>query len=50
MERSEIKPMVDQIECHPGFFQSETIACCEKYNVLVEAYSPMAHGLVLVIR
>lgn len=41
---AEIKPMVNQIECHP-FFQRETdIECARHFGVAVEAWAPFAEG------
>lgn len=40
----EITPMVNQIEFHPGFMQSETLDFCMENNILVEAWSPMGRG------
>lgn len=44
---TEVKPMVNQIECHPGQPQNETIAYCEANGILVEAWSPMGRGKLL---
>ncbi len=44
---SEIIPMVDQIEFHPGFMQKETVDFCKKNNITVEAWSPLGTGRVL---
>ena len=41
-----VKPMVDQIEFHPGFMQNETVTFCKDNDILVEAWSPMARGEV----
>ncbi len=46
-ETAEIKPMVNQIEYHPGFFQDELVAYCKENDILVEAWSPMARGRIL---
>lgn len=43
----EIKPMVNQLEIHPGFEQKELCDFCEKNDILVEAYSPLEAGEVL---
>lgn len=43
---SRIKPMVNQIEIHPGFNQSETYEYCVKNNILVQAWSPLANGKI----
>lgn len=40
----EIKPMVNQILTHISNTPLELIDYCKKNNILVEAYSPIAHG------
>jgi diketogulonate reductase-like aldo/keto reductase len=47
IEDSKIKPMVDQIEFHPGFMQDETFAFCRENDILVEAWSPLGRGKML---
>ncbi|MEE3461791.1 MAG: aldo/keto reductase [Lachnospiraceae bacterium] len=44
---TEVKPMVDQIEYHPGFLQQETVDYCKKHDIIVEAWSPFGRGRVL---
>ncbi|MBQ2297283.1 MAG: aldo/keto reductase [Ruminiclostridium sp.] len=44
---TEVKPMVNQIECHPGQPQNETFAYCQNNGILVEAWSPMGRGKLL---
>ena len=44
---TEVKPMVNQIECHPGQPQNETIDYCQTNGILVEAWSPMGRGKLL---
>lgn len=44
---ADIKPMINQIECHPGFMQQEIIEFCKKQNVLVEAWSPLGSGKLM---
>ncbi|MBQ2760134.1 MAG: aldo/keto reductase [Clostridia bacterium] len=46
-DRCEIKPMVNQIEFHPGYIQSETVAYSQKQGMLVQAFSPLGCGAVL---
>ncbi|WP_138493553.1 aldo/keto reductase [Paenibacillus pinistramenti] len=43
----EIKPMVNQILAHVSNTPHELIAFCQEKDILVEAYSPIAHGAVL---
>lgn len=43
----EIKPMVNQILAHVSNTPLELIEFCQKNNILVEAYSPIAHGAIL---
>jgi Aldo/keto reductases, related to diketogulonate reductase len=43
----EIKPMVNQILAHVSNTPFELIEFCQKNDILVEAYSPIAHGAVL---
>ena len=41
---AEIKPMVNQIECHP-FFQRETdLVCAKHFGVQLEAWGPLAEA------
>jgi diketogulonate reductase-like aldo/keto reductase len=47
MRDAKIKPMVDQIEFHPGFMQLETVDYCGANNILVEAWSPLGTGKML---
>lgn len=44
---TEIQPMVNQIEYHPGQMQEETITFCKENNILVEAWSPLGTGRML---
>ncbi len=46
-ETAEIRPMVNQIECHPGYDQPELIRWCQAHGMLVEAWSPLGCGAVL---
>ena len=45
--KSEIIPMVNQIEIHPGMLTSETIEYCRRYDMLIEAWSPLGSGALL---
>ncbi len=41
MEGAKVKPMVDQIEFHPGWAQLEVSEYCLKNDIVVEAWSPL---------
>ena len=43
----EIKPMVNQILTHISNTKTELIEFCKDHDILVEAYSPIAHGEAL---
>lgn len=47
METAEIKPMVNQVLCHISNTPLELIDFCQKNNIAIEAYSPIAHGEIL---
>ena len=47
INNSEIKPMVNQIPIHLGKTQKELVDFCHKENIMVEAYSPLAHARLL---
>ena len=46
-ETAEIRPMVDQLEYHPGYTQPETVRFAQENGILVEAWSPLGSGAVL---
>lgn len=45
--KTEVPPMVNQIEYHPGLTQAETVDYCKKHGILVEAWSPLGTGRML---
>lgn len=45
--KSEVVPMVNQIEFHPGQMQNETLDYCRERNILVEAWGPLGRGKML---
>ena len=47
LKTAKICPMVNQIEFHPGFAQTELADYCKAKNILVEAWSPLGTGSVL---
>ena len=44
---TEVKPMVNQIEYHPGQMQEETVSYCKENGILIEAWSPLGTGKML---
>jgi 2,5-diketo-D-gluconate reductase A len=46
-EESEITPAINQIEIHPYLTQDNVRAFCAEHQIAVEAWSPIAQGLVL---
>ena len=46
-ENSEIKPMVNQVLCHISNSPFELIDYCKQKGIVMEAYSPSAHGEAL---
>lgn len=47
MKTAKIKPMVNQIEFHPGMLQEEIVKFCKKNNILIEAWAPFSNGQIL---
>lgn len=39
-----VKPMVDQLEIHPGYAQQSAVDFCQKNGIVVEAWSPFGRG------
>lgn len=44
--KTEVKPMVNQIEYHPGEMQEETVLFCKENDILIEAWSPLGRGRI----
>lgn len=40
----EVKPVLNQIECHPYLSQNEVKEFCAKHDIFVEAWSPLDRG------
>lgn len=47
LQSATIKPMVNQIEFHPGHKQEEVVEYCQKNGILVEAWSPLGSGKMI---
>ena len=46
LEDVEIIPAVNQVEFHPKLVQNELMEFCKKYNIQLEAWSPLMRGLI----
>ncbi|MBU5210326.1 glyoxal reductase [Bacillus obstructivus] len=44
LNECEIKPVLNQVECHPYLIQSELKEFCAKHDIFVEAWSPLQQG------
>ena len=42
LSNCKIKPVVNQIECNPLYYDKQTIDFCKSQNILIEAYCPLA--------
>ena len=47
LEDCKVKPMVNQILCHIGNTPIDVIKFCQENDIVVESYSPIAHGAAL---
>lgn len=47
MDNANMKPQVNQVLAHVSNTPAELIEFCQNNGILVEAYSPIAHGMVL---
>lgn len=47
LNNCEIKPMVNQVEAHISDVPFELVEFCKNNDILIEAYSPIAHGRAL---
>ena len=44
LREADIRPVVNQVELHVYLQQPELVAYCQKHGIVIEAYSPLAHG------
>lgn len=44
LKETEIKPVLNQVECHPYLAQNELKNFCKKHDIYVEAWSPLEQG------
>ena len=47
IDNASVRPQVDQVLAHIGNTPFDLLAYCREQGILVEAYSPIAHGAVL---
>lgn len=47
IDNSDVKPMVNQIPTHIGYTPFDIIKYCQDNDIIIEAYSPIAHGRLL---
>jgi diketogulonate reductase-like aldo/keto reductase len=47
MDSARVMPMVNQIEYHPGFMQTDVTDFCHRHEITVEAWSPLGTGKML---
>ncbi len=47
LKTAEIVPMIDQLEFHPGYMQSEIVEYCRRKGICLEAWSPLGTGRML---
>ena len=41
-----IKPVVNEVEFHPYYYQKDLKDFCDKENIVIIAYTPLVHGIV----
>ena len=44
IDSCKVRPMVDQLEIHPGYRQADDVAFCQANGIQVEAWSPFGRG------
>ncbi|MCD6434516.1 MAG: aldo/keto reductase [Candidatus Diapherotrites archaeon] len=47
LETAEILPVTNQVEFHPYLYQRELQEFCERHNIVITAYSPLARGKII---
>ena len=45
--QTEVQPMINQIEYHPGYTQDEVVKYCQANGIVVPGWSPLGNGAVL---
>lgn len=44
LKNCRIKPVVDQLELHPGYTQEAAVRYCQEHDIRVQAWSPLGRG------
>lgn len=47
MQTATVRPMVDQLEIHPGHVQKDNVEWCHDNDIVVEAWRPLGKGALL---
>ncbi len=47
LARARVKPMVNQLEIHPGYAQPAAVNFCRAKGIQVQAWSPLGRGTLL---
>lgn len=46
LQDAKVKPTINQIEFHPGYWQPDVVKFCKENSIVLEAWSPLARGKV----
>ena len=46
LKTARVKPALNQIEFHPGYWQPDVLRYCQDHGIAVEGWSPLARGMV----
>lgn len=46
LQNCSVKPVLNQLELHPGYMQEAAIQYCWEHNIAVQAWSPVARGRI----
>lgn len=47
LENCRVKPVVDQLELHPGYMQLEAVRYCREHDIMLQAWSPLGRLRVM---
>lgn len=46
LQNCRVKPVVDQLELHPGYMQPSAVQYCKEHDIWMQAWSPIGRGRV----